>query len=216
MRTAGANTLLPGAGEAAGRPWRAESTDPEGVAGPLLRRGIDLAGRPAAVIGAGGAGRAAAAGLAAAGAEVALANRTESTGRAAASSLGVAFVPLDELEPGAFDIVVNATSLGGRPGDPLPCDPAAVRPAAAAVELVYGGGPTPWGRALADRGVAVVDGREVLLHQGLAQFEAMTGKDLPFEVGAAALGLEAAPDLAAAPALEAAAGPTAAPGLEAR
>ena len=188
--TQGANTLLP---EGSGAGWRAESTDPEGVVGPFRRRGIDLAGRAAVVIGAGGAGRAAAAGLAAAGAEVALANRTKPSGREAAESLGVAFVPLEELEPGEFDVVVNATSLGHRADDPLPCDPAALRASAAAVELVYGGGPTPWSRALAARGLVVIGGREVLLHQGLSQFEAMTGTALPFEVGAAALGLEAQP-----------------------
>ncbi len=190
-RTGGANTLLPGPGAAADRQWRAESTDPEGVVGPLRRRGVELSGRTVVVIGAGGAGRAAAAGLAAAGAEVALANRTVSSGRAAAELLGVAFVPLDDLAPGAFDVVVNATSLGHDPDDPLPCDPDALGATAAAVELVYGGGPTPWRRALRARGVRVVDGREVLLHQGLAQFAAMTGKRLPFEVGAAVLGLEA-------------------------
>lgn len=188
--TGGANTLLPGRNGSGRRQWRAESTDPEGVVGPLRRRGIDLPGRSAVVIGAGGAGRAAAAGLAAAGAEVTLANRTESTGREAAESLGVAFAPLRDLQPADFDVVVNATSLGHRAGDALPCDPASLRASAAAVELVYGGGPTPWSRALSDRGVAVVDGREVLLHQGLSQFEAMTAKALPFEVGAAALGLD--------------------------
>ena len=187
--TQGANTLLPCRNGAASRRWRAESTDPEGVVGPLRRYGIDLEDREAVVIGAGGAGRAAALGLAASGARVALANRTESTGRAAAESLGLDFVPLDELEPGDFDVVINATALGHRAEDPLPCDPAALRSTAAAVELVYGGGQTPWSRALAARGLVVVDGREVLLHQGLAQFEAMTGGPLPFEVGAAALGL---------------------------
>ncbi len=190
-RTGGANTLLPGSGAAAERQWRAESTDPEGVVGPLRRRGIDLRGRVAVVIGAGGAGRAAAAGLADAGAEVTIANRTVSTGRAAAESLGAAFVPLDELDAGAFDVVVNATSLGRDPADPHPCDPDALRCSAAAVEMVYGGGATPWSRALAARGIQVADGREVLLHQGLAQFEAMTGRPLPSEVGAAALGVEA-------------------------
>ncbi len=196
-KTLGANTLLPARnGVGAGSPprtarrWRAESTDPEGVVGPLRRRGLDLHGRPAVVLGAGGAGRAAVLGLAAAGAAVTLANRSESTGRAAAASLGVDFVPLADVEPGTFDIVVQATALGSRPDDPLPCDPAALRPSAIAVELVYGGGPTSWSRAVASRGLIVVDGREVLLHQGLQQFEAMTGRILPFEVGAAALGLE--------------------------
>ena len=189
-RTGGANTLLPDSVAPAGRTWRAESTDPEGVVGPLRRRGMDLSGCPAVVIGAGGAGRAAAAGLAAAGAEVTLANRTESTGRAAAEALDAAFAAFEDLDPGAFDVVVNATSLGSAPGEPMPCDPVAVRSSATAVELVYGGGPTPWSRALEQRGAAVIGGREVLLHQGLSQFEAMTGKALPLGVGASALGLE--------------------------
>lgn len=212
-RTGGANTLLPGPGAAGKRRWRAESTDPEGVVGPLRRLGVELSDRAAVVIGAGGAGRAAAAGLVDAGAAVTIANRTVSTGQAAADSLGVAFVPLDELDAGAFDVVVNATALGRNPADPLPCNPSALRSSAVAMEMVYGGvtdflaarqpapggdvaadllyghGATPWSRVLAARGVRVADGREVLLHQGLAQFEAMTGKPLPLEVGAAALGL---------------------------
>ena len=190
-RTGSANTLLAGPGTSTEKRWRAESTDPEGVVGPLRRRGIELSGRAAAVIGAGGAGRAAVAGLQTAGADVALVNRTVATGEAAAESLGVAFVPLTELDAGGYDVIVNATALGGRDDDPLPCEPDALGPAATAVEMVYGGGPTRWSQALQARGVAVVDGREVLLHQGLAQYEAMTGRTLRFETGAAALGLEA-------------------------
>ncbi len=189
----GANTLLAERNGSGNRVWRAESTDPQGVTGPLLRRGVELSGRRAVVIGAGGAGRAAAAGLAAAGAEVTLANRTASTGRQAAEAVDATFVPLDRLCPGDFEVVVNATSLGYRSDDPLPCDPRALDPAAAAVELVYGGGETPWSLGLGERGLRVVNGREVLLHQGLVQFEAMTGQPMPFATGAAALGLEASP-----------------------
>ncbi len=190
-RTGGANTLLLRSSAPCGGPaWHAETTDPEGVVGPLRRRGVALGQRSAVVLGAGGAGRAAAAGLAAAGARVTLVNRTEETGRAAAQALGVSFVQFADFDAGAYDIVVNATSLGAAPhsDEALPCDPVALRPTAVAVELVYAGGPTPWSRELDARGIAVVAGREVLLHQGLAQFEAMTGRPLPFEVGACALG----------------------------
>ena len=43
--------------------WEAETTDPDGVVEALLKRGVDLKDRPVAVVGAGGAGRAAAVGL---------------------------------------------------------------------------------------------------------------------------------------------------------
>ena len=60
--------------------WEAESTDPDGVIGPLQARGLAIAGRRVAVIGAGGAGRAAAFAL--------------ERGVRAARRVGVAFVAL--------------------------------------------------------------------------------------------------------------------------
>ena len=74
-RIGSANTLVRRQGV-----WEADSTDPEGVLGPLRRREIVVRGRRAAVLGAGGAGRVAAWALSEAGAEVTLFNR--SAGRA--------------------------------------------------------------------------------------------------------------------------------------
>ena len=44
-------------------------------------------------------------------------------------------------------------------------------------------------RSLA-RGASTIDGREVLLHQAIRQFELMTGKELPMETSRELLGLE--------------------------
>ena len=74
-RIGAANTLVRQEGV-----WEAESTDPAGIVHPLAARGVDLAGRAAAVVGAGGAGRAAAFALARAGAHVTLVNRGEERG----------------------------------------------------------------------------------------------------------------------------------------
>ena len=170
--------------------WEADTTDPDGVIGPLERRGIAVAGLEAAVLGAGGAGRAAVAGLVRAGAKVTLANRSVERGREAARSLRVRFVPLAELAASEYGLVINATTLGHRPEDELPVDVAMLGGGTLVLDLVYGETPTPFVRAARERGLEGIDGREVLLHQALRQFEVLTGETLPYELGVELLGLE--------------------------
>lgn len=169
--------------------WEAESTDPDGVVMPLRERGVELPEAAAVVFGAGGAGRAAAAGLAAEGARVTLVNRSEERGRKAAEALHVAFEPWDEADPSRFDVLVQATPLGRRDEDALPFDPAAVKPSAVVVDMVYRPRPTRLVEALRQRGVEAVDGREMLLDQAFAQFRLMTGRELPRELGRRLLGI---------------------------
>jgi 3-dehydroquinate dehydratase/shikimate dehydrogenase len=169
-----ANTLVCNQGV-----WEAEATDPDGVVLPLRARGIDLASRNAAVVGTGGAGRAAAEGLMAAGARVTLVNRSAERGERAADLLKLPFLLLDDLRPSEFDLLVNATSLGRHDSDPLPFELDGVRPGTVVVDLVYGEGPTSLLRAAAERGLVGIDGREVLAYQALGQFRMMTGRDMP-------------------------------------
>ncbi|HEX2164040.1 MAG TPA: type I 3-dehydroquinate dehydratase [Thermoanaerobaculia bacterium] len=171
--------------------WEAESTDPDGVVGPLVERGVAISGREAVVIGAGGAGRSAAVGLARAGARVTLVNRDGGRGREAADALEVPFLPLAELDPEGFDLVVHATSLGRSAEDRPPLDAERLAPGAALVDLVYDEGPTRLVAAARARGLVAVDGREVLLHQAIAQFRLMTGHELPLDLGRRVLGLPA-------------------------
>jgi 3-dehydroquinate dehydratase / shikimate dehydrogenase len=169
--------------------WEAESTDPAGVIGPLVERGVGLDGRSALVVGAGGAGRSAVVGLAQAGARVTLTNRGVERGSEAAEALGVTFVPLAAVDPADFDLVVHATSLGRSPDDRPPFDVGRLRPEAVLVDLVYGEAPTALVAAARGRGLLAIDGREVLLHQAVGQFRLMTGLDLPLELGRRVLGL---------------------------
>ncbi len=83
----------------------ADNTDAPGL---LAAIGEPVAGRAALVLGAGGAGRAAAWALRAAGAQVAVWNRTPERARVLAGELGVRAVEAGE----AADIVVNCTSVG--------------------------------------------------------------------------------------------------------
>ncbi|MGE0638944.1 MAG: type I 3-dehydroquinate dehydratase [Thermoanaerobaculia bacterium] len=180
------NTLTPRDGV-----WEGESTDAEGVVEALRARGIDPRGRRAVIVGCGGAGRAAALGLALAGAETTIANRGPERGLATARALRLPFVPLAELRPEEFDLYVHATPVGRRIADELPLPVDRLPAGSAVVDLVYGPGPTRLVSESARRGLTAVDGREVLLRQAAPQFRSMTGRSLPLGLGARVLGLAA-------------------------
>jgi len=184
-RLQAANTLVRPRGV-----WEAESTDAEGVVAALVAAGVEPRGRRTAVVGCGGAGRAAALGLAMGGAEVAIVNRGAERGLDAARALRLPFVPLDELDPSRFDLFVHATPLGRDGEEPAPLPLEGVAPGAVVIDLVYGEAPTALVVAARERGLLAIDGREVLLHQAAPQFLRMTGRELPVGVARRALGLE--------------------------
>lgn len=124
------------------------------------------------LVGTGGAARAVAVAAAEARAELHVVSRD--AGRASgfadwARRSGARAAPArGELRP---DVVINATPLGLKPSDPLPFDPDRADGLAAALDLVYARGGTPWVRALRAAGVRAQDGRDVLIHQGAAAFD---------------------------------------------
>jgi 3-dehydroquinate dehydratase/shikimate dehydrogenase len=185
-RLQAANTLVRTRGV-----WEAESTDAEGVVAALRAAGVEPRGRRAAVIGCGGAGRAAAVGLTLAGAEVAIVNRGAERGLHAAQTLGLPFVPLGELEPARFDLFVHATPLGRAAAEESPLPVGRLPAGSVVVDLVYGERPTRLVDEARRRGLAAIDGREVLLQQAAPQFRMMTGRELPVAACRAAVGLEA-------------------------
>jgi len=174
-RVGAANTLVNRRGV-----WEAEATDPEGVRLPLEERRVPLAGRRAAVVGVGGAGRAAAVALELAGASVSLVNRTSGRGEHEAERLAMPFVPWAEFEPEEFEVLVNATPLGRLPTDEPPFDVDRLPPGRVVVDMVYlHDESTALATAARARALTVADGREVLLHQAGHQFRMMTGLDFP-------------------------------------
>ncbi len=156
----------------------ADNTDAPGLLATLP---IDPAGQTALVLGAGGAGRAAAWALASAGADVAVWNRTPETARALASELGVRWA--QAAEPAR--IIVQCTSVGLQDPDttfkalPLAADDLGA--GNLVVDMVYRDGGTRLLEAARTRGARVVDGLEVLIAQGAASFERWTGMEAPRE-----------------------------------
>ena len=116
-------------------------------------------------------------------AEVVLLNRSTERARAVARRIGGAHarvVPLaEELRGQSFDLAVNATRLGMGAEDPSPLDFELLSRVGAAMDLVYGDGPTPFVRAAEVYGVRATDGAEMLVQQGAASFECWWGEPAP-------------------------------------
>ncbi|WP_235880276.1 shikimate dehydrogenase [Polyangium aurulentum] len=142
------------------------------------------------LLGAGGAARAIAHGLAGAGASLVLANRTREKAEAIAQGIeGASVRGLDEaLSASDWDVLVNATSKGMLdvdPGSPVPEE--AIRPGTVVMDIVYKPIETELLRAAERRGARTIHGGRMLLHQAARQFELYTGVAAPLEAMDAAL-----------------------------
>jgi shikimate dehydrogenase len=156
-----------GVGEAAERQTLAgDNTDVDGVLASMRELGIDAGAW--LVAGTGGAARAA--GLAAREAGARMAVDSRDPGRRARFMAWLAAVGVAPAAREECVVLVNATPLGRRPGDPLPIDAATTPRAIAAFDMVYAAGETPWVTAMRRRGLRAVDGRTMLLGQGMAAF----------------------------------------------
>ena len=147
---------------------------------------LDPRGRSALVLGAGGSARAAVWALLDAGAaRVQVFNRTEARARALCDELGAELT----LTPGAADVLVNCTSIGLGSGDVLKelrWDADHVEGYQCVVDFVYAPTETQLVHTARARGVAVVDGLELLVRQGALSFEQFTGREAPVDVMRAA------------------------------
>lgn len=79
-----------------------------------------------------------------------------------------------------MDIVINATLLGLKAGDPLPCDVSKLGSSHIVGDLIYK--ETPLLREASKRGCKTFNGLGMLLWQGVSAFELWTGKTPPHEL----------------------------------
>lgn len=150
--------------------------DGAGFVRGVLRKGRKLDGARVLVSGAGGVGSAIAASLAAAGvAELALFDMRADSAEVLASRLRQHYprlaVSTGSNDPTSFDVVVNATPLGMKPGDPLPFDVARIRPETFVGEVVMKSEYTPLLQAARDKGCAVQVGTDMLFEMIPAYLE---------------------------------------------
>ena len=150
--------------------------DGAGFVRGVERKGRPFKGRRVLVSGAGGVGSAIAASIAAAGAaELMLFDANPASSEALAGRLRAHYPQLvvgtGSKDPAGFDIVVNATPLGMKEGDPLPFDVERIAPTTFVGEVVMKAEFTPFLRAVKARGCEVQVGTDMLFEQIPAYLE---------------------------------------------
>jgi 3-dehydroquinate dehydratase/shikimate dehydrogenase len=161
------------------------NTDVAAVVRPLEKR-LALRGAKVLVVGAGGAARAAVFGLKEKGAEVFVVNRTVATAQKLAREAKAKTAKREQLAKSSFDVIINATPVGMRTererkaGAQTVLEPNEIN-ARLVFDLVYNPIDTPLIRAAREKGIPVVTGVEMFVHQGARQFEIWTGKPAPEE-----------------------------------
>ncbi len=150
--------------------------DGAGFVRGLARKGRQIAGARALVVGSGGVGSAIAASLAAAGpAAIGLYDGNPATAEALAGRLREHYPALQistgSKDPTGFDIVVNATPMGMKDGDPLPFDIHLVNPETFIGEVVMREEFTPLLRRAIEIGCQFQVGTDMLFEQIPAYLE---------------------------------------------
>jgi shikimate dehydrogenase len=147
-----------------------DNIDGIGFLAGLQAAGIDPRGMTVLQVGAGGAGRAIAFALAAAGV-----GRLQITNRSMDKAMGLA-ASVQRAHPGCscdgggdrdsgYDLVVNTTSLGMRPGDVFPLPPESLTPGTIVAEVIMSPEVTPLMEAAQARNCRVVPGKAMLIGQ---------------------------------------------------
>jgi shikimate dehydrogenase len=165
-----------------GRELHGSNTDWLGANRALENR-IALSGKDVVVLGAGGSARSIGFGLLEAGARVTICSRTENRGRSLADDLGCPWCSIDKVFDLDGHILVNATSVGMSPhGEATPVDIKCLGRYRVVMDIVYAPLTTRLLREAESVGCETVNGLEMLLYQGAAQFETWTGRKAPVEI----------------------------------
>ncbi|MDM0120762.1 shikimate dehydrogenase family protein [Variovorax arabinosiphilus] len=150
--------------------------DGAGFVRGVERKGRLFKGTRVLVSGTGGVGSAIAASIAAAGAaEIALFDVSDASAQALAGRLRAHYPALavrtGSKDPAGFDVVVNATPLGMKEGDPLPFDVDRIAPDTFVGEVVMKSEYTPLLQAAKAKGCAVQVGTDMLFEMIPAYLE---------------------------------------------
>jgi len=153
------------------------NTDVAGVVRPLEQR-LSLESAKVLVVGAGGAARAAVFGVKERGADVWILNRSSAKAQKLARQAKAHTIKRADLRKTAFDVIINATPVGmGNARDcPLKDDEIQAR---IVFDMVYDPVETHLLRVARAKGIAVIPGVEMFVHQAARQFEIWTGKPAP-------------------------------------
>ncbi|MCU0464730.1 MAG: shikimate dehydrogenase [Anaerolineae bacterium] len=173
------------------------NTDVAGLVTDLQANGVELAGKRAVILGAGGAARAAVVGLTQAGASVVVVNRSLERARAMVANLALSNITIqaeaqtldDAVEQGGIDLIINATPAGMFPDvEATPWINGVPFPRGVTVyDMIYRPAQTRLMRQAEEHGGRAIGGLGMLVYQGAAAFKLWTGVEPPVEVMFAAV-----------------------------
>lgn len=153
------------------------NTDIAGVVRPLEQR-LTIENARVLVLGAGGAARAAVFGLKERGAEVTILNRTAAKAQKLARQAKAHTIKHADLRKATFDVIINATPVGMGSTRDCPLKEDEVQ-AKVVFDMVYDPVETRLLQMARAKGIAVIPGVEMFVHQAARQFEIWTGKPAP-------------------------------------
>lgn len=173
------------------------NTDVAGLVTDLQANGVELAGKRAVVLGAGGAARAAVVGLTQAGASVVVVNRSLDRAWAMVANLALSNLTIqaeaqtldDAVEQGGIDLIINATPAGMFPDvEATPWVYGVPFPRGVTVyDMIYRPAQTRLMRQAEEHDGRAIGGLGMLVYQGAAAFKLWTGVEPPVEVMFAAV-----------------------------
>jgi shikimate dehydrogenase/3-dehydroquinate dehydratase type I len=155
------------------------NTDATGFIVPLLKRFTSLSDARVAVIGAGGAARAAVWALKNESANVTLFARNPTKARPLAESFGISCNSLADASFAGYDLVINTTPVGsGAHVDESPATQKQLTGSRCVYDLIYNPEETRFLQEANEAGCETLGGLEMLVAQARLQFELWTGKNL--------------------------------------
>jgi len=157
------------------RKYTGYNTDFAGILNTFLAANVGLSGKKAAVIGTGGAAKAAIFALLSEGAEVLILNRTFERAKELADILGCSAFRLDEIDEELKNIDILISCL---PVNNLLVKPYLLKRSAVILDANYST-ESHLVKAARERGCKVIDGREWLLFQGAWAFKYFVGVEPP-------------------------------------
>jgi shikimate dehydrogenase len=158
------------------------NTDADAALQALERR-LDLFGKTALILGAGGAARAIGFMLKDSGVKLTIVNRSRERGEALARALNCAYRPWTEAAGIPADVIIQTTPVGLHPFDdqsPLPAE--AFNKEMTVMDIIYNPLETRLLRLARERGCVTINGLEMFIAQGAEQFRRWTGLEPPLRV----------------------------------
>lgn len=167
------------------------NTDAEAIPKAIKEElGFDFIHSKILILGAGGAGRVAALRLAKEGIDTLyIVNRTQEKAERLRNEISH-YYPSIKIKLGypelsaKIDLIINATSLGLKSNDPLPCDLSSFsfKQTLFAFDMIYRPARTPFLAYAENAGCKIANGMNMLLYQGVESLKIWSGESVPVEI----------------------------------